>query len=144
MQTKCVLAVLGAVWAWETIAIGRGHAYRPSSPLVWAADTAYGFFEAIGRTIAYVSGLLFTWIDVYEIGMALVALTEPVLRLLMSPFRIVYGYVWELAVYHNKWFLVILGTATLAACALAVACAWRRAEGPFKPKPAPAAREHAQ
>ena len=133
MRARYLIAVLSAVWAWETFAVGREHTYRPSSPIVWTADMAFRVFEEIGRTIAYVSGLLYTWIDVYEIGMAFVALTEPLVRLLVSPSRIICGYVWELAAYHNKWILVIMGTVTLAAGALWLAYAWTCA-GWLKPK----------
>jgi hypothetical protein len=110
--TVCVGLLVATVFFWEHF--GRLYLFpRPSNGLKWVATTAVDAFTRIGRFLAYLSSF-YTYIRLGDMVQTMSDLVIPIVKLVISPFYILYGYGTTLAKYKYP-ILIVLGSASLIA-----------------------------
>jgi len=88
-----------------------GIKYRPSWALSVISNEAVRAARWIGRTLAHVSSF-YTYLQLHELGKTVVDLLVPCIRLLLSPFQVLYGY-GQAAIAYEHAYLIAGGTMTL-------------------------------
>lgn len=101
-----------ATFLWEYIMLKKNTVYKPSALLGLLADVAADIFKSVGSFIALVSSF-YELIDFADILATFEELISPSVRLIMSPFWLMIGYVQRSEVYKHPW-LIFAGSVTLA------------------------------
>ena len=86
--------------------------YRPSSLIGAAAGFSSQQFTKFGSSLAWLSSF-YAQLDLNEISFTLMSITNPVIKLALSPYHTFRGYYNKISSYNQKSVLVVAGSVTL-------------------------------
>jgi hypothetical protein len=106
-----VPAILFSAFLFEHIARKNGSNIKPSTVISFLADKSFLFWNKLGYYCAKLSSF-YTYIDIKEIYQTLDDLFGPTVKLIISPYQFIKGYV-DTALSYKYPILIGIGSITV-------------------------------